>query len=126
MTGALGVGEDHRLEHVYHLGDVCHLDAVGVTVEHIEREGCHESIAHAVLLIEVTLDGSRFLIPPGSPFIYEQTNLLLRVSLVHDGFVLLDHVFNAEAFAHGPVVVVVAELGSRTLAAFPAGYCIIM
>ena len=81
MTGALGVGEDHRLEHVYHLGDVCHLDAVGVTVEHIECEGCHESIAHTVLLIEVTLDGSWFLIPPGSPFIYEQTDLLLRVSL---------------------------------------------
>ena len=58
--------------------------------------------------------------------IYEQTDLLLRVSLVHDGFVLLDHVFNAEAFAHGPVVVIVAELGSRTLAAVPSGYCIIM
>ena len=110
MTGALGVGEDHRLEHVYHLGDVCHLDAVGVTVEHIEREGCHESIAHAVLLIEVTLDGSWFLIPPGSPFIY----------------VLLDDILDAKAFAHGPVVVVVAELGSRTLASAPSGYCIIM
>lgn len=99
VTGSLGVGENHRLEHVDHLSDVCHLDAVSMAMEDIEREGCHESIAHGVLLIEVALDGSWFLIPPGSPFIYEKTNLLLWVSLVHDGFVLLDDILNAEALA---------------------------
>ena len=74
----------------------------------------------------MALDCARFLIPPGSPLIDQKTDLLLRVSLVHDGLVLLDDILDAKTLAHGPIEIVVVELGSRTLAAFPAGYCIIM
>ena len=63
------VGEDHRLEHVHHLGDIGHLHAVGVLVEHVEREGCHEGVAECILLIEVASDSAWLLVPPGAPLI---------------------------------------------------------
>ena len=78
-------------------------------MEHVERESCHEGVAHGILLVEVAADGAWFLIPPGAPFIDEQTDVLLGVFGVHDGAVLLDDVFDLEAFAERPVVLVVIE-----------------
>ena len=88
-----------------------------MAVEYIQRECCNEGIAHTVLLIEVALDSARLLIPPGSPFVNEEGYLLLWISLVHDSLVLLDDIFYAERLAHGPVVILIVELGGRTLAA---------
>ena len=110
MTCALLIGEDHRLEHVDHLGDVGHLYTIGVFVEHVQREGCHESIAKGVLLIEVTGNGARLLIPPGAPLINEQTYLAFWISLIHDGLMLLDDLFDLKAFAECPVILIVVEV----------------
>ena len=110
MTCALLIGEDHRLEHVDHLGDVSHLHAIGVFVEHIQREGCHESIAEGILLIEVTGNRARLLIPPCAPLINEQAYLVIRVCLIHDGLMLLDDLFDLKALAERPVILIVVEV----------------
>lgn len=98
MTGSLGVGKNHRLQHIDHLCDVSHAHPVGVAVEDIERQRSHKGVAHGVLLVEVAFYGAGFLVPPCSPFIYEQPYLLLRVFLVHDLRVALNHVFYLEDF----------------------------
>ena len=120
------VRENHRLQHVHHLSDVGHAYAVCVAVEHVEREGCNESVTHGVLLIEMPWDGAGFLVPPGSPFVNEQSDFLLGVFLVHYGFVLLDDVFYAEALAQCPVIVIAIEFGSGPLASCPSAHGVVV
>ena len=115
------VGQYHRLQHVDHLCDVGHLHAVGMAVEHVERQGCHEGIAQGVLLIQVPRDGAGLLVPPGAPFVHQQVYLVLRVGLIHDGLVLLDDFLYLQTLGQCPVVLLVVELGGRTLRPRPAG-----
>ena len=89
-------------------------------MENVKREGSHESVAQSVLLVQVSGNGTRFLIPPGSPLINEQADASLGIFLVHDGLVLLDHLFNLQAFAQRPVVLVVVEFGGRALRTIPS------
>ena len=109
VASVLLVGQYHRLEHVHNLRNVGHADAVGVPMEHVERQSGYEGIAQGVLLIEVAGDGARLLVPPCSPFVDQQRDLLLRVFLVHDGLVLLDDILNLQTLAQRPVVVVAVE-----------------
>ena len=92
VTCSNGIREDHRLKHIDDLCDVSHLDAVGVALEDIERESSNHGIAHGVLLIEMAADRAGFLIPPGTPFVYEQTDMLVGIFLIHDSTVLLDDI----------------------------------
>ena len=68
-------------------------------MEDIQRQRSHESIAQGILLIQVSADSARLLVPPGTPLINKQTNLSLRVFLVHDSLVFLNHLFNLQAFS---------------------------
>ena len=120
VASVLRVGENHRLQHVHDLCDVGHAHAVTVAVEDIQRDGCHESIAHGVLLIEVSAHGARLLVPPGSPFVYQESDALLWVFLVHDVAMLLDDVLNLQALAERPVVLIVVVDQSRALRAIPS------
>ena len=95
-------------------------------MEDVQRQSSHESIAHGVLLIQMPLDGSGLLVPPCSPFIYEQTDLLLRVLLVHDGTMLLDDVLNFETLAQRPVVFVVVVDKCRALRAVPTAHGVVV
>ena len=126
VAGALCVGENHRLQHVHHLGDVGHAQAVGVFVEHVEREGGHHGVAHGILLVEVPPYGAGLLVPPCAPFVEEQSDVLFRVFLVHNGAVPLEYIFNLEAFAEGPVVLVVVELRGGAFRAVPSRYGVVV
>ncbi len=114
------VRQDHGLEHVDDLGDVGHPDAVGIFMEYVQSEGCHESIAHGVLLVQVAVDRARLFVPPGSPLVYHQADFLLRVVFVHDLDMLPDDIFYFETFAHRPVIVVLVEIRSRSFASVPS------
>ena len=120
------VCQDHGLEHVDDLGDVGHFDAVGIFVEHVQGKGCHESIAHGVLLVQVAVDRSRLFVPPSAPFVHHQADLLLRVVFVHDLDMFFDDIFYFEAFAHCPVIVVLVEIRGRSFAAAPPRYRVIV
>ena len=48
---------------------------------------------YGVLLIQVPLDDARFLIPPCSPFVYEQADAFMRVFSIHNVAMFLDNVF---------------------------------
>ena len=93
------VRQNHRLEDVHDLGDVSHLHAVGIFMEDVQRNGSDESIAECVLLEEMARRSTRFLVPPGSPFIHHKGDVLLRVVFVHDGDVPFQDHLDFEAFA---------------------------
>ncbi|GFI51760.1 hypothetical protein IMSAGC021_00049 [Muribaculaceae bacterium] len=63
------LGQEHGLKHVGKLGYVGHAHTVGVRVEDVERQSCHERVAHGVLLIEVSGICSGFHFPPCAPFV---------------------------------------------------------
>ena len=118
--------QNHGLEDVDHLGDVGHLQAIGVLVEDVEREGGHEGVAQGVLLVEVSGNGARLLVPPRAPLVEHQGYLLLGVILVHDGAVATDDVLHLAALAQRPVVVFVGKLCGRALATAPAHHSVVM
>ena len=89
-------------------------------MEHVQRQGGNKRIAQGVLLIEVTADGTWFLIPPSAPLVHEQAYLVVGVFLVHDGLVFLDDFLNLQTLAQRPVILVVVEIGGRTLWSVPA------
>ena len=89
-------------------------------MEHVEREGCHEGVAECILLIEVSGNGTRLLVPPGAPLIDQQSDMALGVFLVHDGLVLLDDLLDLQTLAEGPVVLVVVEVDGRAFRTVPA------
>ena len=77
------IRQDHRLQHVDHLGDGRQLHPVGVTVEDVQRQRRHFGIAQRVLLIEEAGMGPRLLVVPGAPLIDVQRDFLLGIILVH-------------------------------------------
>ena len=95
-------------------------------MEHVQGKGCHESIAHGVLLVQVPIYRSRFFVPPGSPFVHHQGDFFLRVVFVHDLDMFPDDIFNFEAFAHCPVVIVFVEIRSRSFTAAPSRHRVIV
>ena len=111
VATAFLVGENHRLEHVHHLGYVGHAHAVGVLVEDVEHERGHHGIAHAVLLVEVAGYGAGLLVPPCAPFVNHQRDLLLWVGLVHDGAMLAHHIVHVEALVECEIVLLGSEDG---------------
>ena len=113
------VGKNHGLQYVDNLCDIRHLHTVGMTMENVEGERSHKSVAQGILLIEVTGDGTRFFVPPGAPFVNHKIYSMVGVFLIHDSFVLLDDLFYLQTFAECPVVLVVVELDSRTLRTIP-------
>ena len=88
-------------------------------MEYIQREGCYEGIAKCVLLVQVTRNGAWLLVPPCAPLVDKQTNLTLGILLVHNGLVLLDHLFYLKALAQSPVVLIGIELSGRALRTIP-------
>ena len=119
-------GQNHRLQYIYHLSNVGHFNSVGIFMEDIQTQRSHEGIAQGILLVKMTADSTRFFIPPGSPFVYHQANLLFRVIFVHNGNVTLEHIFNFAAFSHRPIIIFVVELRSRTFASTPSKHSIIV
>ena len=95
-------------------------------MEDVQTQRSHKGIAQGILLVKMTADSTRFFIPPGSPFVYHQANLLLRVIFVHNGNVTLEHIFNFAAFSHCPIVILIVEFRSRTFASAPSKHCIIV
>jgi len=114
------VGEDHRLQHVDHLGDVGHLQAAGVLVEDVEVERGHDGVTHRALLVQVARVRTRLHVEPGAPLVEQQPDLAGRIQLVHDLDVLLEHGLDLDGLGEGPPVLLVGEFGRGALAAGPA------
>ena len=89
-------------------------------MENVEAEGGDKSITQCILLVQMSGIGTRFSVPPSSPFVKHKSHVLLRVVFIHNGAMLLDDIFYFAAFAQCPVIVVFAELGGGTFAAVPS------
>ncbi len=74
----------------------------------------------------MTGHGSGLLVPPCSPLVNKKSDTLVGVKLVHDVHVLAGYITHFKTLAESPVVVVVGKLGSRTLAAYPTGSCVVV
>ncbi len=86
------VREDDRLQHIDQLRDVRHLHAVAVLVEYVEREPCHERVAHGILLIQESRIRPRLAVKPRTPLVADQSDLLLGIIPIHDRSVHLDQI----------------------------------
>ena len=86
----LAVGQHDRLEYIDELCDACHLHTVGMFVEDVECHTCHKCITHGVLLIQKSRVGSRLYVRPDSPLVNDQTDLFVRIVLIHNRTVAVD------------------------------------
>src|SRR5438270_9291385 len=85
---ALGpIGEQERLEHIYHLCDVAHVQLVGLAVENVEAQSRGYGAPHCALLPEFSVTFFIFVgnVVPYAPFIEDETNLLSFLIAVEDG-----------------------------------------
>ena len=101
----LTLGQDHRLQNVDHLCDICHLDAVTVFVEEIQVNTCDQCVTHGILLIQKSRIRSRLYIVPGAPFIHDHADLFVRIVLIHNGAVTADQLFHVHRLFHGLIPV---------------------
>ena len=65
--------------------------------EDIQVERGKNSITNAVLLDEESRIGAGQWCMPGSPLIHRQGHLLLRIVLIHDGFLLAQELIHERA-----------------------------
>jgi len=76
--------ENHALQDVYCLCDVCHTDFVAVLVEDVQRQSGDESIADGVLLPEKMSVCSGHGSVPCTPFADAELDAVSRVIVCHD------------------------------------------
>src|SRR5690625_3842260 len=115
QRAGLGIGQDHRLQHVHGLGDVGHEQAVGVAMETVEMDRGHQGVTHGVLLVQEAGVGAGLDVPPGAPLVDDQSDLLMRVVVVHDGGVASHQLLGAGGAGQGQVPLLGGELGGAAL-----------
>ena len=121
------LGQDHRLQNIDHLCDICHLDTVAVFVEKIQVDPCDQCVTHGILLIQKSRIGTRLHIIPGSPLVNYHADFLLRVILVHNCPMSLNQLLHLQSCLQGTVPVCLVKLQGRPLLLPVAGrQCIIM
>ena len=76
--------QQQSLEDVDELGDVRHVQLVGVVVEHVQRQRRHAGVADRVLLVQPAARLAGLDRVPCAPLVQDQLDLALRVELVHD------------------------------------------
>ena len=104
------LGEDHGLQHVRQLGDVCHVYAAGVLVEGVEGERGHHRIAHGILLVEEAGIRALFHVVPGAPFVHHQAHAPFRIVTIHDRAVFFQQFLDKGGFQDGIRVFFVREV----------------
>ena len=109
------LGQDHRLQNIDHLCDICHLDAVAVFVEKIQVDPCDQCVTHGILLIQKSRICSRLYIIPGTPLIHDHADLFVRVILIHNGAVAADQLFHIHRLFHGLIPVFFRKLRCTSL-----------
>ena len=97
--------QDHRLQNIDHLCDICHLDAVAVFVEEIQVDTCNQCVTHGILLIQKSRIRSRLYIIPGTPLVHDHADLFIRIVLIHNGTVTADQLFHVHRLFHGLIPV---------------------
>ena len=94
-------------------------------MENVEVKGGNDGITHCILLIEMARVGAWFNLVPGSPLVEEKAHGVLRVNLIHDVDMLLEHFLDLDGLGEDVVVILVAEVQGRTLAV-PVDYGIVV
>ena len=92
----LFIGQDHRLQHVHHLRDVCHTHPIAVLLKNVQINAGGDRIAQSVLLIERTQVAAWLRVVPVTPFVDHQPHALLRIILVHNRAVLLNELVHSQ------------------------------
>src|SRR5690348_2536207 len=90
---ALGtIGEQERLEHIYHLRDVAHVQLVRLPVEDVEAQSSGYRAAHRALLPKLSVTFFIFFgdVVPDAPFIEDETNLLTLLIAIEHGPLMND------------------------------------
>ena len=98
------------MQDVYHLGDISHLEAIGVLVEYIQCQGGDDSVPHGILLEKMAGIGPRLHIVPCAPLIQEQVDPVVGIIKIHNRLVVLDDLVDLDGLGDYVIVVLVGEL----------------
>ena len=109
------LSQDHRLQDIDHLRNVGHADGVAVVIEDVQVDGCHQRIAHRVLLIEEARICARLHIVPGAPLVHSQTDFAPACKLADDAAVVFHQLLHAQRLVQGGIVFALGELRRRAL-----------
>ena len=90
--------EQYGLEHIDCLGQICHFHPVTMLIKYVEIYSCNKGITHGTLLIQKSRIGTRLAVKPGTPFVYDHTDIFIRIILIHDRPMTLDQLFHEQGF----------------------------
>ena len=105
------LGQDHCLQDIDHLGNICHSNTVTVLVKNIQRGSGDNGIPHGVLLIQECRIRARLYIIPGTPFIHKQVNIVVWIVFIHDRQMLFDNILDMKCIGNGTIIFFVAKVG---------------
>src|SRR5699024_10275297 len=86
-----------------------------VAMETVEMDRGHQGVTHGVLLVQEAGVGAGLDVPPGAPLVDDQSDLLMRVVVVHDGGVASHQLLGAGGAGQGQVPLLGGELGGAAL-----------
>ena len=84
-----------------------------MTVEDVERDGGHQSVAHGVLLIEEAGVRAGFHVVPGAPLVDDQTDAAFRIVAAHDSEMVFNQFIHPQCVAQRRPVFGLLKTGGR-------------
>ena len=103
------LGQDHRLKHINHLGDIGHFKPGGVLVEYVQCQCGDHGVPHRVLLEKMAGIRAGFNIEPCAPFVKKQVDPVIRVVEIHDRLMVFDNLVDFYGLAKDIVIVLISE-----------------
>ena len=118
--------QDHSLQNIYRLCQVCHLNPVGMMVEDIKMYRCRNGIPETVLLVQESRICSRFHFEPVAPFINHNSFCITWIISVHYSLMAFDYPIHFIIETEGLEPVFFAKVCCTVFITPSSGYGIIM
>src|SRR5690554_857947 len=117
----ISLGQNHGLQNIHYLSNVSHLHPVGMTMKNIKSSSSNQSIAHGVLLKQESGLGAGLYFGPDSPLVDQQSNIFLRIVLIHGCSMLRNQIVHTQTLRQSFYVKGFVEIGGRRFVTPVAG-----
>ena len=111
----VALGQQHCLQHIDELRDVCHDDGIAMVVEDVQVDRRHQGVPHRVLLVEEPGVGSRLDIVPGAPLVDAQTDGPALGKAADNAAVVFHQFLHPQRLVQRGVVGVAVKVGGAAL-----------
>src|SRR5690554_5395725 len=117
----ISLGQNHGLQNIHYLSNVSHLHPVGMTMKNIKSSSSNQSISHRVLLKKESGLGAGLHFGPDSPLVDQQSNVFLRIVLIHGCSMLRNQIIHTQTLRQSFYVKGFVETGGRRFVTPVAG-----